>query len=388
MNKIGILLTSPKEVGGIYQYSLSIIEALNLLDKKKIIIEYYYSDKHWEKQLPKNSKKIYIHKSFFKKFLRKLVHLVFSNKTRYLVFKEFLNEEVKIINKSTCNLILFPSQNITSYQINKKSLSTIHDLMHRYEYKFSEYTKKIIEQRDIHYQNICKFCDGILVDSSMGKNHVINSYNAERKKIFTLPFIAPKYLMEKNKINVFKKFKIKEKYLFYPAQFWEHKNHINLIKAFKDVLKQNKNFSLVFCGAKKNYYNEVYKFVKSNNLEKKIHFLGRVSNNIMSSLYSNATATVYPSLCGPTNIPPLESVSLNVPLICSNAYSMKNQMGNSAIFFDPKNYKSISKKINLVLNNEKLRKKLIKNGRKKISQYNIIHFSRLLESYINKLIIK
>ena len=67
---------------------------------------------------------------------------------------------------------------------------------------------------------------------------------------------------------------------------------------------------------------------------------------------------------------------------------MKNQMGNSAIFFDPKNYKSISKKINLVLNNEKLRKKLIKNGRKKISQYNIIHFSRLLESYINKLIIK
>ena len=108
----------------------------------------------------------------------------------------------------------------------------------------------------------------------------------------------------------------------------------------------------------------------------------------MSSLYSNATATVYPSLCGPTNIPPLESVSLNVPLICSNAYSMKNQMGNSAIFFDPKNHKSISKKINLVLNNEKLRKKLIKNGRKKISQYNIIHFSRLLESYINKLIIK
>ena len=36
MNKIGILLTSPKKVGGIYQYSLSVIEALNLLNKKKI----------------------------------------------------------------------------------------------------------------------------------------------------------------------------------------------------------------------------------------------------------------------------------------------------------------------------------------------------------------
>ena len=386
MNKIGILLTSPKEVGGIYQYSLSVIEALNLLNKKKNKIEYYYSDKHWEKHLPRNSKRIYINKGFFKKFLRKLVYSIFPNDMRYLVLKEFLNEEVKAINQSKCDLIIFPSQNITSYQINKKSLSTIHDLMHRYEYKFSEYTKKIIEQRDIHYKNICKFCDGILVDSSMGKNHVVNSYNVEKKKLFILPFIAPKYLMKDNKINVLKKFSIKEKYLFYPAQFWEHKNHINLVKAFKDVLKTNKNFSLVFCGAKKNYYNEVYKFVVSNNLEKKIYFLGRVPDNIMSSLYSNAIATVYPSLCGPTNIPPLESISLNTPLICSNAYFMKNQIGNSAIFFNPNNYKSISKKINLVLNNEKLRKKLIKNGRKKISEYNINHFSKLLEQSINKLI--
>ena len=67
----------------------------------------------------------------------------------------------------------------------------------------------------------------------------------------------------------------------------------------------------------------------------------------------------------PTNIPPLESISLNTPLICSNAYSMKKQMGDSAIYFNPKNYKSISKKIKLVLNNNKLRKNLIKNGKKK-----------------------
>ena len=104
----------------------------------------------------------------------------------------------------------------------------------------------------------------------------------------------------------------------------------------------------------------------------------------MSSLYTNAVATIYPSLCGPTNIPPLESVSLNIPLVCSNAYSMKKQMGNSAIYFNPNDYNNISKKINLILNNKKLRKKLISNGRKKIASYNINHFSRLLEKYINK----
>ena len=185
MNKIGILLTSPKEVGGIYQYSLSVIEALNLLQKKrKFKVEYYYSDKHWEKHIPKNSKKIYIHKGLLKKILRRLIYLIFSKKYYYFIFREFLYEEVKILNQSNCKIIIFPSQNITSYQINKKSLSTIHDLMHRYEHKFSEYTNKIILERDIHYQNICKYCNGILVDSEMGKKHVINSYDVEKKKYF------------------------------------------------------------------------------------------------------------------------------------------------------------------------------------------------------------
>ena len=385
MKQIGILLTSPKEVGGIYQYSLSVIEALNLLyKKKKFKIRYYYSDKLWEKELPKKADKVFIYKGIIKKILRKCVYTIISKNLRYFFLNEILHEEVKIINKSNCDLVIFPSQNITSYQVNKKTISTIHDLMHIYESRFSEYTKKIIEQRDLHYQRICKFCDGIFVDSLMGKQHVINSYKVKKDKLLTLPFVAPNYLKKKNRINIFKKFNLKKKYLFYPAQFWEHKNHIFLIKGFKEALKNNKDITLVLCGAKKNYYQKVYDFVIQNRLEKKIFFLGRVSDNIMSSLYTNAIATIYPSLCGPTNIPPLESVSLNTPLVCSNAYSMKKQMGNAAIYFNPNDYKNISKKINLILNNKKLRKKLISNGRKKIVKYNIIHFSLLLEKYIKK----
>ena len=258
--------------------------------------------------------------------------------------------------------------------------------MHIYEPQFLEYTKEVIKERNLHYKRICKYCDGILVDSIMGKNHVIDNYKVQKDKLLILPFIAPKYLQKKKRINIFNKFNLKKEYLFYPAQFWEHKNHINLIKGFKESLKLNKDITLVFCGAKKNYYKKVHKFVIENKLEKKIIFLGRVSDDLMSSLYINAIATVYPSLCGPTNIPPLESVSLNTPLVCSNAYSMRKQMGDSAIYFNPKNYKSISQKINLILNNKKLKRKLVINGKKKIARYNINHFSKLLEQHIFKII--
>ena len=36
IKKIGILLSSPKEVGGIYQYSISLVDALNKLNKKNL----------------------------------------------------------------------------------------------------------------------------------------------------------------------------------------------------------------------------------------------------------------------------------------------------------------------------------------------------------------
>ena len=121
MKQIGILLTSPKEVGGIYQYSLSVIEALNLLyKKKKFKIRYYYSDKHWEKELPKKADKVFIYKGIIKKIIRKIIYSIIPKNLRYFFLQEFLHEEVKIINKSKCDLIIFPSQNITSYQINKK----------------------------------------------------------------------------------------------------------------------------------------------------------------------------------------------------------------------------------------------------------------------------
>ena len=69
MNKIGILLTSPKEVGGIYQYSLSVIEALNLLNKKKklklnIIIQINTGKSSYQRI----QKKFIFIKAFLKKF--------------------------------------------------------------------------------------------------------------------------------------------------------------------------------------------------------------------------------------------------------------------------------------------------------------------------------
>jgi glycosyltransferase involved in cell wall biosynthesis len=387
VKKVGILLSSPKTVGGIYQYSLSMIDALNRIGKnKKIDICYFYTNKFWESLIPKKSKKVYIKKKIILKIFKRLFLFFYLHEDRHLKFSSFFNEEVAILNESNCDLIIFPSQDITSYQIKKKSISTIHDLMHIYEPHFKDYTDTIIKNRNIHYRLMCNAVDGIFVDSTMGKKHVLENFKINKNKLLVLPFVAPSYLKNFAKFNVFKKFNIPKKYFFYPAQFWEHKNHINLIKAISICNKKNpdEKINLVLCGAKKNYFNVIFDFIKKNKLCENIYYLGRVEDKYMASLYRGAYATIYPSHLGPTNIPPLEAISLGCPVICSNKYAMKKQLGKSALYFNPNSAKEIANQILIFIKTKNLREKLISQGKIYYNKYNDKHFSKKLEKFLIK----
>lgn len=62
MEKIGIYLASNQLSGGIFQYNINFIKALNDLNKY-FEIYYVYTDKIWEDFLPKNSKKFFLKKN-------------------------------------------------------------------------------------------------------------------------------------------------------------------------------------------------------------------------------------------------------------------------------------------------------------------------------------
>ena len=108
----------------------------------------------------------------------------------------------------------------------------------------------------------------------------------------------------------------------------------------------------------------------------------------MYSLYANAECVAYVSRTGPTNVPPLEALKVGTPLICSDVYEMKKQVGSkSAIFVDPTKISEIQKSIESVLNNHLLKKKLISNGKKRIKNLSIENFSKKFNDIVKKSLI-
>jgi len=380
--KIGIYLLEKKNIGGAWQINLMMLSALNKLSKQDYEVVVFQQEKIWSKYLSPKIQIINLKRKLFSKILTTIICRITKSKKIISYLSNLLDSHIKKINDAKCDLVIFPTQDDNSFKIKSKTLTTIWDLMHIYEGQFAEYSKKEKARRDRKYQNICTFCSSVVVESETTKKHILQNYNVNKNKIKVLPLTYPPYLEKSKKLNIKKKFNIKKKYIFYPAQFWEQKNHINLIYAFKNIL-DNHNITLVLSGAKKVNFQNVKKIIKENGLEKNIKIINFVHEKYMYSLYKNAECITYVSRTGPTNVPPLEALKIGTPLICSDVYEMKKQVGSkSAIFVNPTKISEIQKSIEKILKNKNIKKSLILNGKKRIKTLSLENFSKKFNNII------
>lgn len=383
MKRIGIYLSSGPHSGGTYQYCLSIIKKLKILDKKKYKITAFIVDKNWSNKLPKSFKIINIKTSGITDRFLNYLGIILHSKKIYKKINNFFSTKIKLLNNSNCDYIIFPSQEDLSSKIYLKSISVIHDLMHRYEKSFKEYGIFECLKRDIQYKRICNNSFKILADSKLGKKQIIESYNVDKKKIEVNNFETPDYLNFSKLKNIYKKYDFpKKKFIFYPAQFWEHKNHINLIRAFKLVSQKSKYINLVLSGVDKNNLENVNNEIKKQNLRNNIYIIGYIDMEDIYSFYKKAVLLAYVSHCGPTNIPPLEGMKLGCPVLYSNVYGMPNQIGKGGIKCNPRSYKDIYKKIEFILTNQKFRKEIIKRGYEQNRRLNLIGKNNIFDKIL------
>lgn len=382
---IGIYLAAGPSGGGVYQYNLSMIKALESLDPLQYDITVFYFDPSWDGIIPTYFSKVKIIWNYFNRIYSKL-YWIFNNTPNTRINRGYFLPAINAINASNCDIVIYPSQDELTYQTNKRSISTIHDLMHRYETHFEEFHEEEFERRELLYSSICKNSSAILVDSQVGKKHVTESYSVDEDKVFVLPFVPPFYLLNSEEVDVKTKYRLPDKYIYYPAQFWEHKNHINLFKALKILKDEGVDIDLVLVGSKKNNYEKSMATIKALDLSDRVHVLGYVSNIDIYSLYKNAIAMTFVSVAGPTNIPPMEALLTGCPLICSNAYGMPEQVGDAALLINPIDPIDIARKIKLILQDKNIRDELKMKGFKRTKEYGQKEFDLLLCNMIDKVL--
>ena len=266
-----------------------------------------------------------------------------------------------IFNKNGIDLMffLFP----VKVKCNIPFIFTVWDLGHRMLPNFPETSHNgQFEKRERMYQYMLPRATYVLTGNETGKKEILANYSINAEKIIIAPFPVTDFCLKKTDVPHKIDF-ITEPFVFYPAQFWTHKNHVAIIKAI-NYLKTEKNIKIncYFAGSDQGNLENVKNRIKDNDLDEQIKVLGFVDYETLMYLYKNALAMVYVSLLGPNNLPPLEAAALGCPLIISNIPGHIEQMEGTGLLVNPFEPGDIGEAILKIYNQPEFRNNMIAKG--------------------------
>ncbi len=281
------------------------------------------------------------------------------------------------------DLMLYPAPNRLSFETGLPYVMAIHDLQHRLQPEFPEVSANgEWERREYYYRNGARYATLLLADSEVGKEDIVNvygEYGVTPDRVKVLPFLPAWYLAddisESERRRVRMVYDLPERYLFYPAQFWPHKNHLRIVQAL-GLLKQEHRLRIpvVLCGSnaggiREQTFHETMSLSCQLGIGKDIHYFGYVPDEDMSAMYAEAEALVMPTFFGPTNIPILEAWAFGCPVLTSDIRGIREQVNDAAILVDPRSVDAIADGIYQLWIDESLTRRLADLGRRRLASY-------------------
>jgi glycosyltransferase involved in cell wall biosynthesis len=216
--------------------------------------------------------------------------------------------------------------------------------------------------------------DHLLVDSYFAKEEISKILNLYKKKIEVIYLnINNKFLSENFKKKSIKNFNYEDKYILSVMSCVRYHNIINLLKAFKLLIKEiNYNIKLVLVLQilDKKYFLEVKKHIEDNFVEDKIFIYSNLDSDELPSLYKFSQLYVFTSYCEVFGLTSLEAMSQGIPVVISNRSALPEINGNAALYFDPDDVDEIKNSLNKVMLDKNLRAELIQNGKEQLNKFN------------------
>lgn len=254
----------------------------------------------------------------------------------------------------------------------KKLYITIHDLI-PYIYPEScdkEHLRYVLRNTpDFIYK-----ADKIFTVSNNSKNDIIRYFNVPESKIVVTYLAANECYMVMNKVNsnryIKHKYGIDNNYILYVGGFSERKNIITLINAFEILIrKHKKKVKLIILGKESRTYDMLSNRIKELNIQNDVIFPGYICDNDMPYFYNSSLMLVYPSLYEGFGLPILEAMQCGTPVITANNSSISEIFQDTAILVDSMDESKYAEKMNELISNNKLRRRIIEMGLIKSKQF-------------------
>jgi glycosyltransferase involved in cell wall biosynthesis len=264
-----------------------------------------------------------------------------------------------------------------------KSIVTIHDLIFMRYPEFFPWVDRKVYLKKVRYA--CEAAALIICICNQTKEDVVNFLGVNPDKIRVVyqtcnpRFYTP---MEEDKMkSILSKYGVDGKYILNVGAIEPRKNALNLVKAFAN-LKKESNRNLILVGNGGEYKKEIETYIESKDLGDRIKIISNVTHTDLPAFYQGADLFCYPSHFEGFGIPIIEALFSKTPVITSKGSCFPEAGGPDSVYIDSESIPELTEAIERVLTDDKLRYKMIENGRNFVEKFHRSKTSeRLIEVY-------
>jgi len=330
--KIAVIFDSTVTGGGGFYQSLASCLYLSKLENKSGNFYFIANSNEVFERLKKENLNALLLKNYF---LSQIFYQLSKSGFLNLFFKFFKikNPFLYFINKNNFDLVIFLGPSLLINLVDKINfIVSIYDINFKLDNFFPEYlSNKLFLEKDEIVRKSVNQSFKIFVDTKRSKNELIEVYNCPENKLEIQSFIPYLPSLEKN-IDTIDSAKIiqklgleNKKFIFYPAQFWAHKNHRYIIDAvYLLKKKRNINLNVVFCGSEKGTLSFVKNLIDIKGLKENFFIFDFLSEQEIFALYKNTIALVMPTYVARSTLPLFESFFFKIPVFYSKGVLDEN----------------------------------------------------------------
>jgi glycosyltransferase involved in cell wall biosynthesis len=156
-------------------------------------------------------------------------------------------------------------------------------------------------------------------------------------------------------------------YLLFVGERGGYKNFSQLLAAFHQATDVNIDHDIVAFGGGAKTAAEATEIARLG-FTRKVHFL-HGDDSALSEAYAHATALVYPSRYEGFGLPPVEAMHSGCPVVCSNASSIPEIVGEAGLYFDPLSVDELANALVQIVGSQSLRSTLSQKGQIRAAQF-------------------
>lgn len=231
-----------------------------------------------------------------------------------------------------------------------------HDLQHLHLPQF--FSARELAYRRVAYRAFCEAARIVAVASRWTAQDVHRHLQIPLDKIAVVPLAPPTEAYEPADPADLARMRQAaggEDFIFYPAQTWAHKNHINLLRALRRLREAGLRVPLVSSGHQNEFFPTIAREMAALGLQDQVRFLGFVAERDVMALYQLCRFVVVPSRFEAVSGPIWEAFAAGKTVAAATVTSLPEQVGDCGLLFDPDDLAGMADCIGRLWRDDRLR---------------------------------